>query len=326
MTSQGWPCVWSQTAEIASGANRWPVLGGVLAEQGAHLVLREVGQPQCPGRDVEGNVARVDALAHVAHAAEDNTVGEALRAVHVARSQLPQHGDQRVAHERVDLVDEEDEGARVGGGPAREEGPERTVRVGGGVQRARDRRDRFVAQGDLRLVLDGVQNVLDRFTHLLPRGLRGLHVDVHAAVVADGSAVQQVAQGEQRRGLAGLAGRVQHEVARLAHQGEHLAQVDALQRRDAVVPVGPDGAGGVEVAHGPKVARAGGGGNLHLRDARTRRTVGRAAFLSGGSHLRLAEFATAAYCGPSGVPPLGRASLTCRIRLIGESHKDDGNS
>ncbi|MCY4374478.1 MAG: hypothetical protein OXC31_11945 [Spirochaetaceae bacterium] len=82
---------------------------------------------------------------------------------------------------------------------------------------------------------------------MLARGLGGFHV--HAAEGALGSAVQQVAQRQQGGRLAGLPRRVQHEEALLSDQRQHLAQVHALQRRDAVVIRGDHRSRGVEEAH-----------------------------------------------------------------------------
>ena len=84
---------------------------------------------------------------------------------------------------------------------------------------------------------------------VLPGRLAGLDVGVYAAVVARVPAVQQVAQRQQRRGLAGLPRRVQHEVLLVPHEAEHRVEIDPLQRRDLVVVRRHDRPLGVERAH-----------------------------------------------------------------------------
>ena len=58
------------------------------------------------------------AFAQVAHSAQDDAVGEATRPEVVAGSQLVQYGKERVAHQRVDFVDQQHERPRIGGRPA----------------------------------------------------------------------------------------------------------------------------------------------------------------------------------------------------------------
>ena len=99
----------------------------VLRQQRPHLLLREVAQSQRLGLDVEGAAAehhavlggRVDAaVAHVTHPAQDDAVREGGRTLVVAAAQLPQHRQQGVAHQRVDLVDQQHQRLAVGSGPA----------------------------------------------------------------------------------------------------------------------------------------------------------------------------------------------------------------
>ena len=58
-------------------------------------------------------LAWIAVVAHVADPAQDQALRKALRAIHVAGAQLAQHRNERVAHQRVDLVDEKNE--RTGG-------------------------------------------------------------------------------------------------------------------------------------------------------------------------------------------------------------------
>ena len=94
----------------------------------------------------------------------------------------------------------------------------------------------------------------------VPR-LGRLHVDVGAAVVALGAAVKQVAQGQQRGGLARLPRSMEDEVPLPPDESENLGEVQPFERRNAVVLVGPYRPGGVEVAHDPKLNAPGAGSN-----------------------------------------------------------------
>ena len=84
----------------------------------------------------------------------------------------------------------------------------------------------------------------------------GFDVHVHAPEVAHFAAVEQVAQGDQGGGLAGLARRVQHEVALGPNQGQKFIDVHPVQGRDGVVLVRAHRPFGVEEAHGPIMALA----------------------------------------------------------------------
>ena len=190
-----------------------PGLRGVLAEQRAHLGLREVVQPQGSRLDVEGAAAgdhallgrRVDAVvAHVAHPAQNHALREAGRALVVAGAQLPQHRDQGVADQRVDFVDQQHQGRGVGLRPPCQHFLQRACRAGL-LQDARPQgRQRLVAERPARAPRQLCEDGAHRLCLVFARRLSRLHVDVHATIVALGSAVQQVAQRQQRRGLAGL--------------------------------------------------------------------------------------------------------------------------
>ena len=86
------------------------------------------------------------------------------------------------------------------------------------------------------------------------RYLSRFDIDVQAAIVTGGTAVEMVLEGFQRRGLASLPRRVQSEVLRVVDQPEHVLQVDALQGRYAVVILRVHRTGCVEGAHIPEVA------------------------------------------------------------------------
>ena len=100
---------------------------GVLAQQVAHLPLREVAQAQGLGLDIEGAAAEHDipccgadaVVAHVAHAAQNDALREVPRSVAVPAAQLPEHRDRGVAHEGVDLVDEQHQRLRISRRPFR---------------------------------------------------------------------------------------------------------------------------------------------------------------------------------------------------------------
>ena len=107
----------------------------------------------------------------------------------------------------------------------------------------------LVAQRHARLVRQLGEHGAHAFGHVLAHRLTVFDIGVQAAEVARLPAVQQVAQRQQRGGLAGLPRRVQHEVLLVADQAEHLVKVDPRQRRDLEVPIRPHRPGGVKRAH-----------------------------------------------------------------------------
>ena len=102
------------------------------------------------------------------------------------------------------------------------------------------------------------QNGTNAAPHVVACHLADLHVHVHvhATEVAGPAAVEQVAERNERGGLAGLARRVQHEVALAADQPQQFLHVHPLQRRNPVVVVRTRRPFGVEEAHGPIMALA----------------------------------------------------------------------
>ena len=121
---------------------RLPRLFGVLGEQRAHVGLREVAQAQRFGLDVERAAAHddrvlgagVDAVvADVTHAAQHDALRKAGGTPVVAGPQLAEHGDQRVADQSVDLVDQQHYRFRLRLAPARQR-----LRQGAGAEGRQD--------------------------------------------------------------------------------------------------------------------------------------------------------------------------------------------
>ena len=191
-------------------------------------------------------------VAHVAYPAQHHALREAPGAPDVAGAELAQHRDQGVADQRVDLVDQQHQGLGVRLAPAGQRGAEGAVAesrqdVGPDpVQESVALEERAVAH----LAEDDAHGALHVFAHRLGR----LDVHVHAAVVARGAGLEEVPQREQGGGLAGLARRVQHEVAFAPDQLQNLGVIDPFERRDAVMILRDDGAFGVEEAHGGQYA------------------------------------------------------------------------
>ena len=220
-----------------SPGERLARLRGVLAEQGAHVRLVEVPQPQRLGLDVERASAGDDlargsradtVIAHVANPAQDDALREEGGARFVAGAQLAQHRDEGIADQRVDLVDEQDQRPRIGFGPARQYLAQRPHGPGQ-LQGAGDKRlERTVAKRDARLPAQLVEEGAHGHADVLAGGLAFLEVHVDAAVLA--AAVEEVPEGQQRRGLAGLARRAQHEVALGPYQTEDLVEIEAFPR------------------------------------------------------------------------------------------------
>ena len=214
---------------------RLPGLCRMLRGQRVNLLLGEVAEPQRFRLDIERAAAehqavlgsRMDAVvAHVTHPAQDDAVRKALRAVDVPRAQLAQHRQQGVAHQRVDLIDQQHQRTRIGHAPAQQ-------RLAQGLSRPYPLQhprpeliQRLVTQRHARLERQFGKHGAHALGHVLPHCLAVLDVGVHAAEVALRAAVQQVAQRQQRGGLAGLPRRMQHEVFLFADQTEHFIKVD----------------------------------------------------------------------------------------------------
>ena len=105
-----------------------------------------------------------------------------------------------------------------------------------------------VSQRDARAGRQAAEYGPHRQPDILPPRLAGLDIGVHATVLA--AFVQKVPEREQRRGLARLARRAQNEVAPVPDAAENAFEIDALERRNAVVVRGNDRPGRVEEALG----------------------------------------------------------------------------
>ena len=177
---------------------------GVLGKQGLDIVWREVAEPQGLGADVEGTPSgddrvlgrRLDPIvAHVPDAAQDDALRETPRAFRIAGAELAQHRDQRVADQRVDLVEHEDQrsGARLA--PTRQQFAQGVVRAGGVENVGPDLGDESVVERLARASCQGAQDGAYRGADVLSRRLPSLDVDICAPVLVVG--VQRVAQREQ---------------------------------------------------------------------------------------------------------------------------------
>ena len=202
--------------------------------------------------------ARVDAVvANVAHPAQHDAVRKALRALVVARPELPEHREQGVADERVDLVDEKHEGLGIGLRPSAQHFSKHAVRAGAGQDIGPKTRQRLVLECYTRANCQLGEDGAHRLFHVLARRLAELDIGVHAAVVALAAAVQEVPEREEGGGLAGLARCVEHEVAFTSDQGQHVVEIEAAERRNAVVLVRADRSRGIEKAHGREYLTSG---------------------------------------------------------------------
>ena len=108
----------------------------------------------------------------------------------------------------------------------------------------------LVTQGPARPARELAQHGAHRPRRVIASSLANLEVGVYAAPVARRAGVQEIAERQQRRRLAGLARRVQYEVPLVANQAEDFVKVDPRQRCDLVVTVDSDRTGSVERAHG----------------------------------------------------------------------------
>ena len=235
----------------------------VLRHQGAGLRFGEVAHAKRLRRDVERAAAgddlagaRPDAVvADVAHPAQHHALREASGTLLVAGTELAQHREQGVTDQRVDLVHQQHQRHRVRHAPAGEHLPQGVVGARPG-ERVRPDTFQGVVAEQLGAHGQAAQDGAHALRHVVARHLGDLHVHVHAAEVAGLSAVEQVTQGDEGGGLAGLARRVQHEVLLGPNQGKEFIHVHAVQGRDGVVVVRAYRSCGVEEVHGPIIAFA----------------------------------------------------------------------
>ena len=229
----------------------------VLQHQPARLLPREVAQAQGLRRHVERAAAgdhlagaRLDSVvSDVPHAAQHDAVREAPRPLLVAGAQLAQHREQGVAHQRVDLVDQQHQRRRVRQAPLGQQFLQGVAGTGL-LEHAGPSAFGEIVAHETRSARQAAQDGTHAFRHVVVRHLAAFHVHVHAAVVARFAAVQEVAQSDEGGGFAGLPGGVEYEVALVLDQVQDLADVAALEGRNRVVLLLPDRAFGVEKAHG----------------------------------------------------------------------------
>ena len=235
-----------------------PRLLGVLRQQRQHVLSGQIAQTHRSGLDVECAASqddgvfrtRVDTVvAHVAHAAQHHALRKTLRAPDVAGPELAQHGDQRVAHQGIDLVNQEHERRPVGLGPAAQYLAQRAVRAEFVKESGPDLAGQRISQRQTRPGSQLPENRPHRAGRVLPCRLAHLHVEVDAAILPHLAAVQQVPQREQDGGLARLPRRMKDEVALVAHEFADAVQIHPRQGRNAVVVRRDDGTAGIEEAH-----------------------------------------------------------------------------
>ncbi len=225
----------------------------VLVVQLGDLVGGEVAQAQRLSDDVEragrvrpaGLATRGDlVVTQVAQPAQHHGRGEGLALMPgvVAVAELAEDADHAVALQGVDLVEEQHHAARAAAAPLAqrrtEPGARRSLRPG-------IRRQQFLrpsrSPGGLaeRLQQDRLRGGV-----VVTGRLGALAGEHQGGDVALGGQLGR--QGAQHRGLAGLPGRVQHEVA--VHLDEHPCLRKPLRGRQHVVVLRAARAGGVEVS------------------------------------------------------------------------------
>ena len=70
-------------------------------------------------------------VTHVAHAAQHHALRKAPGTPIVTRPQLPEHGDQRIADQGIDFVDQQHQRSGIGLAPAGQRFTERAIAEGG---------------------------------------------------------------------------------------------------------------------------------------------------------------------------------------------------
>ena len=236
---------------------------GVLRQQAARFRGGEVAQAQRLRRDVERAAAGDDlagaradpVVADVAHATKHHALRETSGTPLVAGAELAQHGKQRVAHQRVDLVHQQHQRRRIRSAPARQQHVESAFRPCR-RQHVLPHAGRIVVAQLVGVLGQAGQNGADAARGVVAGHLADLHVHVNAAEIAGLAAVEQIAQRDQGGGLARLPRRVQHEVALRLNQVEQFADTRSLQRLDRVVVVQAHRPFGVETTHRAIIAPA----------------------------------------------------------------------
>ena len=206
-------------------------------------------------------------VADVAQPAKDHALREALRTFVISRPELPEQGHQRVAGERVHLVEQEDERARIVLRPAPEHAPQRAAGADRLQGVLRERLHRVVTERVARLLRERPEDERHRAFEIAADGLGRLDARVEAAEVSRAASVQEVPERQQRAGLPGLPRRVEDEVLLLPDELEDPLGIHPIQRRNQVVLLRLHRPDGVEEAHPAKYhTPAPGGGGVRPPD------------------------------------------------------------
>ncbi len=230
------------------GFEALPRLRGVLRVELGHLVGGERAQRERAVDDVEGRrrvraiwAARGDLVVpHVAHADEGERPGRAPWSVGVTVPELTQHGDEHVAFERVDLVEKEHQRTQRRATPRAERRAQLRPRRGLGPRR----RLKLRREPRARTLSPRPEHGLLRGAHVARKGRAGLHRDEQRRVAPLGR--ERLREGAERRGLAHLPRRVQHEVRAVVDELAHAHE--PTLRREHVVALGVTGPRGVEAS------------------------------------------------------------------------------
>ena len=235
----------------------------MLREQGPDLVWREVAEAQRSGLDVESAApgyervfgARMDAIvAHVAYAAQDDALREPPGTPVVAGAQLAEHGQQGIADERVNLVDEQHQGPRVRFGPQRVSASRRAP---AGPERAR-----IAGQNSSRNPSRSVDRAREASSSRMAciassRSSRAAWADSTLAYTQRNSPrsppFRRSRSASREEVLPVCRGACSTKYPLLPDELQDLGEIEAFERRDAVVVRGDDGTFGVEEAHGGQV-------------------------------------------------------------------------
>ena len=183
----------------------------------------------------------------VAHATQDHRLGKLTGTLGIAGAQLAQQRDERVAHQRVDLVQQQDQRllqllAPVGQkefehGPWGRSGQDLLHQGHRAAVAYQSRAERAIL----------VIRVAIPWSTFSAPGLRRFDVGVDGVVLS--GLVQIGGKGQQTGGLACLARGVEQEVLLLRDKRHHVFQVEARQRWQTVVIRAVDRAFGGEKAH-----------------------------------------------------------------------------
>ena len=166
----------------------------------------------------------------------------------IAGAQLAQQGDQGIADECIDFVQHEHQGSVQHLAPTREKGAQ-CASVGSVVQHStRQLGRRGIAGDETRPARNIRHHDGHGLRHILAQRLGRLDVGVDGQIISP--PVEVIGQRQQARSLAGLPRGVEQEVFLLRDERQHVVEIEARQRRQAVVVGAVDRAFGGEEAHG----------------------------------------------------------------------------